>query len=75
MGKTKLDENIYIYIYLKSALKRNSLDITIGIKIKFFRVSVTIEPGLALVQFLSTNCLMKFSASRFVISICYFSGR
>ena len=32
-------------VYLKSALKCNSFDVTIGIKIAFFRVSVTIEPG------------------------------
>ena len=44
MGKTKLDET---YIF-KSALKCDSFDVTIGIKISFFRVSVTIEPGRSL---------------------------
>ena len=34
-------------IYLKSALKFDSFDVAIGIKIPFFRVSVTIEPGLS----------------------------
>ena len=32
-------------IYLKSALKYDSFDIAIGIKIPCFRVFVTIEPG------------------------------
>ena len=46
-------------IYLKSALKCNSFDVTIGIKIPFFRVSVTIEPGIIFIQFkqfVVTNC-------------------
>ena len=42
-------------IYLKSAFKCNSYDVTIGIKIPFFRVSVTIEPGRSLLQFVTTN--------------------
>ena len=33
-------------IYLKPALKCDSFDVAIGIKIPFFRVLVTIEPGL-----------------------------
>ena len=45
MRRTKLDE---IYIFLKSALKADSFDVSIGIKIPFFRVSVTIEPGRSL---------------------------
>jgi hypothetical protein len=32
-------------IYLKSALKSYSFNVSIGIKIPFFRVSVTIELG------------------------------
>ena len=44
--------------YLKSALKCDSFDVTIGIKIPFFKVSVTIEPGHCLLQFVTTNCLM-----------------
>jgi hypothetical protein len=35
-------------IYLKSALKSDSFDVSIGIKIPFFRVSVTVEPGCSL---------------------------
>ena len=35
-------------IYLKSALKSDSFDISIGIKNPFSRVSVTIEPGRSL---------------------------
>jgi hypothetical protein len=35
-------------IYLKSELKSDSFDVSIGIKIPFLRVSVTIEPGRSL---------------------------
>ena len=49
-------------IYLKSALKCDSFDVGIGIKIPFFRVLVTIEPGRALLQFVTTNCLKTVSA-------------
>ena len=35
-------------IYLKSALKCDFFYVTIGIKIPFFRVLVTIEPGRSL---------------------------
>ena len=35
-------------IYLKSTQKYDSFDISIGIKILFSRVSVTIEPGRSL---------------------------
>ena len=35
-------------IYLKSELKSDFFDVSIGIKIPFFRVSVTIEPGRSL---------------------------
>ena len=45
-------------IYLKSALKCNSFDATIGIKIPFFLVLVTIEPGRSLLHFVTTNCLI-----------------
>ena len=43
-------------IYLKSALKCDSFDAAIDIKIQFFRVLVTIEPGRSLLQFVTTNC-------------------
>ena len=46
-------------IYLKSALKCDSFDVAIDIKIQFFRVLVTIEPGRSLLQFVTTNCLMS----------------
>ena len=55
MHKTNLDET---YIF-KIGLKCDSLDVTIGIKIPFFRVSVTIEQGRSLPQFVTTNCLIK----------------
>ena len=45
-------------IYLKSALKCDSFDVAIDIKIQFFRVLVTIEPGRSLLQFVTTNCLI-----------------
>ena len=44
-------------VYLKSALKYDSFDVTIGIKFPFFRVLVTIELGRSLLQFVTTNCL------------------
>ena len=44
-------------IYLKSALKCDSFDVAIDIKIQFFRVLVTIEPDRSLLQFVTTNCL------------------
>ena len=47
-------------IYLKSALKCDSFDVAIDIKIQFFRVLVTIEPGRSLLQFVTTNCLILF---------------
>ena len=52
-------------MYLKSALKCDSFDVSIGIKIPFFRVSVTIEPGRSLLQFVTTNCLISRFSSRY----------
>ena len=49
-------------IYLKSALKCNSFDVAIDIKIQFFRVLVTIEPGRSLLQFVTTNCLINVTS-------------
>ena len=51
-------------IYLKSALKCNCFDVTIGIKIPFLRVSVTIEPGRSLLQFVTTNCLIQCGSKK-----------
>ena len=45
-------------IYLKSAWKFDSFDVSFSIKIPFFRVSFTIEPGRSLLQFVTTNCLI-----------------
>ena len=53
-------------IYLKSALKCDSFDVAIDVKIQFFRVLVTIEPGRSLLQFVTTNCL--------IIIIIFFLG-
>ena len=41
-------------------LKCDSFDVGIGIKIPFFRVLVTIEPGRYLLQFVTTNCLIEY---------------
>ena len=46
-------------IYLKSALKANSFDVSFSIKTPFFRILFTIEPGRSLLQFVTTNCLMQ----------------
>ena len=53
MGKTELDE---IYRF-KTRRKIQLFDVSIGIKIPYFRVLVTIEPGRSLLQFVATNCL------------------
>ena len=46
------------FMYLKSAQKCNSFDVHINIKILYFRVSVTIEPGHSLLQCATMNCLI-----------------
>ena len=46
-------------VYLKSALKFDSFDVAIVLKIPFFRVLVSIEPGRSLLQFVTTNCLKR----------------
>jgi len=56
-------------IYLKSPLKRDSFDVTIGIEITFFRVSVTIEPGRSLLEFVTTNCLIFHIDKWFIWSL------
>ena len=58
-------------IYLKSALKCDSFDVAIDIKIQFFRVLVTIEPGRSLLQFVTTNCLILIFI--FVLPVFNFS--
>ena len=47
------------HIYLNSALKCDSFDVAIDIKIPFVRFLVAIEPGRSLVQFVMTNCLIR----------------
>ena len=54
-------------IYLKSALKCNAFDVTIIIKIPFFRISVTIDPGHSLLHFAATNCLISTNLACFLI--------
>ena len=51
-------------IYLNSALKCDSFIVAIYIKIPFFWVLVTIEPGRSLLQFVTTNCLKKISINK-----------
>ena len=55
IGQTNLDES---YIF-EISIKMRFFDVAIGIKIPFFRVLVTIEPGRSLLQFVTTNCLKR----------------
>ena len=48
MGKTKLDGTYIFKFSIKNAI---FFYVTVGIKIPFFRVSVTIEPGHSVLQF------------------------
>ena len=50
-------------IYLKLALKCDSFDVAIDIKIQFFRVLVTIEPGRSLLQIRYHELLKKYLVS------------
>ena len=59
-------------VYLKSTLKCNYFDVTIGIKIPFFRFSVTIEPGRSLLQFVTTNCLINLYSFSTMIPVKLF---
>ena len=65
MGKTNLDET---YV-LKSPFKCDSFDVTIGIKIPFFRIMVTTESGRSLLQFVTTNCSIKLIAKTKAVSL------
>ena len=60
------------FIYLKSALKCDSFDVTTGIKIPFFRVLVTNELGRSLLQFVTTDCLKQVSKrfSAITLEVC-----
>ena len=64
-------------IYFKPALKCDSFDAAIGIKIPFFRVLVTIEPGRSLLQFVTTNCLISVGVKipLFKVSVTIEPGR
>ena len=55
MGLTDLAETYILQI----SIKMQFFDVAIGIKISFFRVSVTIEPGRSLLQFVTMNCLIQ----------------
>ena len=55
IGQTNLDESYTFEI----SIKMQFFDVAIGIKIPFFRVLVTIEPGRSLLQFVTTNCLIQ----------------
>ena len=57
--------NLIKLIYLKSALKSDSFDAAIAIKIPFFKVLVTIESGRSLLQFVATNCLKRLFLKQF----------
>ena len=62
-------------IYLKSALKCDSFDVAIDIKIQFFRVLVTIEPGRSLLQFVTTNCLIYWYQNSIFLSFWFLLSR
>ena len=55
MGKTKLDETCVF----KMSINFDSFDVSIDIKILFFRVSVAIEPGRSLILQGHFNSLVK----------------
>ena len=57
------------FIYLKSALKYDSFDVAIDIKIQFFRVLVNIEPGRSLLQFVTTSCLIFVNLDALFLAI------
>ena len=59
MSNTNLDETYTFKINIKMY---DSFDVTIGIKVPFFRVSVTIEPGRSL--FVTTNCLKLLNVTK-----------
>ena len=48
----------FLQLYFLRQQKNYSFDLAIGIEIPFFRVSVTIEPGRSLLQFVTANCLI-----------------
>ena len=54
-------------IYLKSAWKFDSFVVYFSIKIPYFRVSFTIDPGRSLLQFVTTNCLIP---EKYIKVIC-----
>ena len=58
-------------IYLKSALKCDSFDVAIGLKIPFFRVLVTIEPGCSLLQLVTMNCFKGVQQGAILSPVLY----
>ena len=63
-------------IDLKSAVKYDSFDVAINIKIPIFRVLVSIEPGRSLLQFVTTNCLnIGIKIPFFTVSVTIEPGR
>ena len=64
-------------ICLKSALKCDSFDVAIGIKIQFFRVVVTIEPGCSLPRTVWTEGIemLKNRPSCLDIGFWFYNGR
>ena len=60
MGKTKLDETYIFNISIKM-----QFFVTIGIKFPLFRVSVTIQPGSSLLQFVTTNCVIILAIGKY----------
>jgi len=59
--------NLMKFTYLESAWESDSFDVSFSIKVPFFRVLFTIEPGCSLLQFVTTNCLISVSETRYWI--------
>ena len=55
MGRTNFDDTYFFKINIKMRI----FYVTNGIKIPFFRVSVAIEPGRSLLQFVTTYRLTR----------------
>ena len=62
--------NLMKLTYLKPAQKSNSFDVSIGIEILFFRVSVTTEPGRSLLHFVRRTVWPGRSLLQFVTTNC-----
>ena len=60
IGKTEFDET---YIF-KISTNIRFFYVSISMKILFFRLSFTLEPGHSLLRFVTTNCLISRSRAK-----------